>query len=781
MQKTLKIFSILLICTFLLISTQTNVLAKRINSSQNQNNGCIPMDLIFILGASTENIEWVFDAFALQQLTRCTNSNQVSQIAVVSTVPPEKKGEDYIVLPLTPINPTSIETWEKQRQTLFSKVNNAPYVDNPRNILSGFETAFDLLNLNSYTNPDRKKVIIYIGYPVTSLGSGIVPAYFNNFLDELNQYAKGINKDSLSIYAILTPDHGTTDINPDRDLNYLHQATGMNAFGEYQGWNKITDKFGGKVFPDTVKYYSHNWQIANSIFEILQNTTGLESQPFGCGQYSVNPYQASMELYFFSDTQAQNIEISYESDTGNIISEDLYEIKNSDLGFVFPNVQLEKNKVFLISDPLPGVWRINVAGETCDTMMGYSVFSQPEYQVTFPESPLSQYDLNGETYDPNDKQTATIELQDRSTGNTLRIWDKYPPLIDSTVTQSDIFSESLNFSQITDYQLGSDPINVANEGVYQWEINIDLPKFTTNNSIEYERSETVISGEYEVAQIRQILIEFNAPQKNEKTTLHDSLIPGFLQINPVHVNIKLKDQIGHDLNAQTVFRDPDNSISMTLIEKNTNKVIAEGEFLQVSEEDPSSLSGKIGGGVQAAPGEYDLILTIVGEVDSSRYRIPQEENSISFIRQDTIFSSPIFWYCIAGILVLFALILMIQQIYLYKNPVLGELHFKNIELSHTIHTLKLGQKGKYHYRRSYIAKNIPILKFIHEIKIQHANRKSGSGILLEVKPKDGSTKRGVLKNGDTLVINNLFEATYSIGTNEEEIQSDIREDGDDEA
>ena len=766
MKITLKILVVLFVVILFLSSNQFTSKAKQSQINSSKENECISVDVIFILGAPVENIEWVFDAFAMQQLARCTSTNQVSQIGVVTTVPPTS-GEDYVVLPLTPISNSSIDSWVNQRDQLFSKLEGAVYVANPRNIQTGFETAFDLYNFSSYDSPDRKKVIIYIGYPVTALGTGIVPAYFNNMIEELEPYSKNIASESLSIYAILTQDHGTIDINSNRDQTYLQYATGLNTKNETIGWDQLTERYEGEVYTNSGKFFTHKWQIANSVFKALQNTTEVTSQPFGCGEYVIDPYSSSMELYFFSDTEEQYIQIEYEDDKGKIINENLNNIKNNQLGIVFPENQTELNKVFLVSDPKPGIWRISASDDSCDTLMGYAVLGAPVFKVNQPEGEIFQYNINGNSFDPDETNQLSVELIDQSTGNALYIWDDFPPHIAASIVRSDGITESLPFVPNNNDKLLSDPLYVAKEGLYQWEISTELPVYSNNGNNEYVKSDSTLSGTYEVTATRQIILNYVEPGKDKKVLLHSPVLPGFLQIAPVEIAIQLEDINGNKINAKDIFIDPDESISVSLLVAETGTILAEGVSLRVSDEDPSMLLGKIGGKIPASPGKYELVFNVIGKKNSSEFIFSKDDMSFLFFRKDNILTLPVLWYCIFTLIAMAGLYWLFTEIRLYRNPVLGEIHFRNIDTNHTFYVLKLGKKGKVRYGKKEIATLSPILSAVVEINIQHASKNSDDGILIEIKVGEESPKRSVLKDGESIVINNFIKAIYFSSSSQE--------------
>jgi hypothetical protein len=766
MRKTLKIFIALLFVVVLFSSNPLILKAKQIKTNTSVENGCNPVDLIFVLGAPVENIEWVFDAFAMQQLTRCTSTHQVSQIGVVTTVPPSE-GNDYVVLPLTPMSYSSIDSWANQREQIFSKLESATFVENPRNIKAGFETAFDLYNNNSFDNPDRKKVIIYIGYPVTALGSGIVPAYFNNMLDELEPYTKNIASEDLNIYAILTPDHGTIDINLNRDQTYLEYSTGLNSKNESVGWDQLIERYGGEVYTNSGKFFTHDWQIANSIFKALQNNTGLTAQPFGCGEYVIDPYKANMELYFFSDSDEQFIKIEYEDDQGKVTNENLDDINKNKLGVVFPENQTNLNKVFLISDPKPGIWRVNVSDGSCDTMMGYAVTGSPDFQVNQPEEEILQYNINGNSYNPEEINQFSFELLDQSTGNALFIWDDFPPQAAATVVRSDGIIESLPFAPDNNERLLSEPLYVANEGLYKWELSIELPTYSNNGTIDYVKSDSTLSGTYEVTATRQIILNYVEPNKDKKVLLHSPVIPGLLQIAPVEVAIQLEDVAGNKINAKDIFIDPDESISVSLLDAETGTIFADGVSLRVSDENPSMLLGKIGGKIPAKPGKYELVFDVSGKKNSSEFIFSKDDMSLLFYRKDNVLTLPILWYCIFALIALACLYWLFNEIHLYRNPVLGEIQFRNIDTNHIFYVLKLGKKGKVRYGKKEIATLSPILSAVVEINIQHASKNPDDGILIEIKVGEESPKRSVLKDGESIVINNFITAIYSSSSSQE--------------
>jgi hypothetical protein len=762
MRSAQKIMICILICfTLLHLFPSSNVNALALGSEFLPDNGCNPMDVVFIMGAPVSHIEWVFDALAIQHLTRCTASDQVSQIGVVTTVPPKGPKDSYVVVPLTPLSPSTISIWNEQREALFSQLESATYVDDPRNIRAGFEAAFDLVMNNTNVDPDRKTVFIYIGYPVTALGSDIATVYLSTLHSDIEARTKNMPEGALKIWAILTEDHGSSVKSSNRDMEYLLQSTKESSTGKRQGWDLITSQYGGKYFPGSNKFYTHDWQISNAIFEALRETSGLKAEVFNCGAYTISPYQGSMEIFFLADSDDIQVQLEHEDLDGNILQMTGKKGDIDELGVIFPSAEWKKNNVLLLSDPMPGTWRVNVLGGKCDAMAGYRIYGFPQVKAFSPQEKLSQYDVNGEKFDPENPHHLTVTLQNPITGMPMVLWKDYPPQVKGELVRSDGVRESLGFDIAKDHILQSEPLNVIKDGLYQWNLDLSLPVLNDRGDLKYQEVFPDIQGEYNVQEVREIRFEILLPQQNETIQLHANIIPGFLEVLPVKPQMRLKDKAGNSLKPDDVFKDPAKAISASLIHRESNEVIISDVYFTVSEDDATLLVGEFGGGgFQAKSGEYMIIAKLSGEINRDKYRAVVIEERQVFERKDGFLSWPPLWLGLFGLICLAILVFMAYQLSLFLHPLTGEIQFRRVDSERPFFILKLGGKRVMRLTRKKLIRKSPILNSVNEISISHASKRFGKGIELRVDLFDGSTKRKELLSGDILVISKIIEAVY---------------------
>jgi hypothetical protein len=295
--------------------------------------------------------------------------------------------------------------------------------------------------------------------------------------------------------------------------------------------------------------------------------------------------------------------------------------------------------------------------------------------------------------------------------------------------------------------------------------------------VEYQTVFSQVDGQYEVQEIDQAILNVTIPEKQGTVQLHASVIPGFLTVLPVKAQINLEDQAGNPLDAHDVFINPDQSITLSLVEKSTNETIDEAVMLQVSEDNNAVLTGEIGGKIRAHPGEYFAVFDVVGKLNTDQYRVKKGEIRHPFERRDNIFSWPPLWLTLLGLAILAGLLWLVYQINLFRHPIPGEIQFRNKDSGEPFYVLKMGRKGKVHLTNNKISQLSPMLSEVEEININHVSDNPVDGILFEVKLKNVLPKKSILKNGDILGVNQFIDAVYIKEESELNHQINTDEDG----
>jgi hypothetical protein len=605
-----------------------------------------------------------------------------------------------IDLPMTKIDPVSPSEWESQQANLVNQIQQREM--GGTDPAQAYAEANRMLKaLPPLGNMPRKRVIIQLtdGKACVSTlgclpeGDGMDHERYNRrFLEQIQAdfpFSPAVARQEEALRQAAETYNGLANI-PEEERNRLlsqYPVTiddwgdstyiyiiAMNANSPYLDTdgatlNEIAGGHGGRL----VQLQQNLIEVPRTFDSILSWLAGVSPTIITCGPMAVDPYLAGAMLSVFKLGEGYEVTISH---NGHSITSGQGDRAYFGVTQYSTDGSIES---YLFDRPPAGVWQVDATD--CDSIQASYIEFQAHVQQVAPVSVVPQYNLNGQTSDPEHPFYLVYRIEDQSGNQTLDQNEEYPLDMRATIIDPNGDSYELNFEFVQTGEWKSiQPLPVHLAGNYQVdtkamaqcvELPPERPSRCQNSKFQVFRDST---GRYEVGSVKLFDFQVIDPLPSSIVPYHGPFWPDFLEVEPISVRVHLVDEIGVPINSQTVLASPaETAFTATL---SAGEEPAETVVLVPDPVDPSLFTAVFQ--KPAVQGTNTLRVQLTAEYQYEVYSPAKEEITIQFERSDTLLRNPIAYAGMCGIgLALMGLFFWLV-LYGRMNPVLGQLIFTDM-------------------------------------------------------------------------------------------------------
>jgi hypothetical protein len=621
-----------------------------------------------------------------------------------------------IDLPLSDIAPDTFSDAQTLRETLKANIvaTDLGQTDPQR----AFEAAADILNdVVPIGDGIRKRAIIFItdGHPCVEELGCTPPDSTMDFVGYANRMrdwaAETLPFDPVLIgqegcLSALRNQHGAENLPPDAVNSCLKEfpvdtATYQNStyiftlllnFGEAysrrlrDAYIEMSEAHAGHV----VDLSENRSDIPTTFNLILSQLAGVQATRLACGKFAVNPYLAQMRIVFFKLSEDVVVRLTYTDvngvrhvmergqadETGGFDMKEYYEYG--------------PNERYVFTDPYPGIWTLETDDPTCEGLDAFydSLTINPGgYPSDLPPvaQSLGQHD-RAPFYDINNPYYIEYQMRDQSSNIIPQAdHERFHVDLQATVKDPKGSEGKYEFDWDAAGQLfrSTEPLQLPVSGTYTIDIVGTIyihegePVITTEGfsevfatPLELFRHEGV---EFNVFPVMPVIVQITSPAAGEEITpIHGAINEGWpLPIKPIQVQAQIVNRDGTPLSdpLSDVLLKPDGALTAT---------VKAGEAVSV----PVTMTCDDTGNCMAViegfdtEGNQQVIVELRNEF-SERYRPDGLVAEVQFRRADPLFSRTGFYYSLLALVIMAVLAIVVFNIIIRTNKVMGMLIFKD--------------------------------------------------------------------------------------------------------
>jgi hypothetical protein len=692
-------------------------------------NECVPLDIVLLIDQGEDMVQldpdnirisvanWFIGVLGYDYLIFCPHeAHRVSVISFGHDGSPGGTPEIIIDLELTPLNPRSIigqTGWIDRREYFASRI--VPHDLGGRDFVAALSEAAAVLNESRI---GRKQIIIMFA------GNAGIPCSSNLNLNTCwnTDYAQGMNSTIFKdikrlLHTELAFSEGTGPyvyvfaLENFRDIRKYIQGNDDLQSDIIDVWNTILADNAGSI-----RLFSDDLQMVDALMEIYQKHNRNDFiQPFQTGDIYVDPFMEFMVIYGYRTNISSPVMVQWVQD--NIV----YALTGADgdrehFGIIDPPRDAEpSNSLFYYFDgPPAGKWQVD------GSQIRLWRFERPASGVTVlhPKDSLGQYFFNNKNYDPDDPHYLTFALFGLDETRYLKEYGDYPAYITGIVLSPNQTTHTLDFyfDSTKRVYVSNQPLPVDQIGIYSWEVDITAPFSAPGSNENFLLNQ--FQGTYEVIEVLPFTFEFIQPYQ-DVIPLHGRGLEAW-NIEPLDISARLIDLEGEPLLGEEVFASPiDESVVVVVTHVETDQ--SHVYPLSFSSHDESLMSGTILPEDFDVEGEYLFRIEMVGVPNRLIYRMAPGDVTNSLNRQNTLLTSKSTYLISGGTILLLFLLWIAFLVYLYTEPIKGELCFLSALSSEPFDVIDLTSNKKRFLKmgKKRIIKNTStiISSFLNEIKI----------------------------------------------------------------
>jgi len=705
------------------------------------------------LGLRYRSPRWVLEWAGDSRLFVCPDV--VHRIGVIS-FGDENRYE--IDLPLSLIEPDSFDQWEKDREGLKRDIRarDLGFTDHKTGLLQAVAMLEDAAPISG---PPRKRAIILLtdGWPcVARLGCTLEDDTMDRgrYMAELKtEVERTLAFDS----ALLSREHGLREAEAEsgwplppetyneivRDYPVPDEAYGDSTYIWVVAMNDVVpylDTVGGD-FAEIAESHGGGLidveqnlaEIPTNFLSIVSRIAGMRVAALPCGPFPMEPYLEGALIHVF--TGDEDIEVRIELD-GHILERGQGDTEFFGMEDYVLDGTIEHYRFYR---PRPGVW--NIWASDCrpvafqaflDTIPVVVERIEPPYDESLPQFDEPPF------FDPGQPFHLRYQVRERGADQPFAEDPSFPLSIQGVITMPDGTVDRLDMRHEANGIYSSvEPLPLGQVGTHEFTLTATAPGVAESTLPIFD-----VSDSYVVGPVIPFSIRVETPKVGQVIPLHGD-IRQRLAVQPIQVRINLVDSSARSLPANEVLvGDPDQAFQGT--------VTAAGQRESFNlEPDPTDSDYFAGQAISLnTTGHHQLTIEMVGNYRRDKYRLLDSTVQVSFERADSLWTQPLTYQGLAGLVAALLASLMGLMVYSRTNPVIGYLVFVSsgmqeidrIALSRGRRNVKIGRKE--------LAANHPALG-LARLRARNAESEAGQPRAIEVFLEDleGGETEDLLSDG----------------------------------
>lgn len=668
---------------------------------------CFAMDIVFIidqsrsmsrpnnpndpLGQRFNAPRYALDWLANNRLSRMMNCpDMVHRIGVISFGTTVK-----VQMELTALDPNSGDEWKTKLRELEPKIEalNLEGTD-PRLAFIEAKTMLDKADRPGTLPRKRGIILLTDGQPCTATGQGCNSQEDPFWITYWNQLSGQIQKDFRFTDAVKKRDeaihkadelYGGLDKIPSEERNRLlvdNPVSDDDLYNSVYIWvvamndavkipddlSQIINEMAVGHNGELIKLNQNLAEIPAVFNKIMSSLAGVQPTILPCGNLAVNPYLSGVSLDIYKAANGLEVELDVNG----------HKVKNGEgskdiLNYTYNSYGATEH--YLFDRPPGGLWKM-----VCSDPNGAQVSFQPfnaQVKMIDPVAVLPQYNVNGAKSDPNHPWFLKFQIRDTSNGNPLTEDENYPLSMRAVVIDPNNQETVITrFKYLTDGQwLAQDPVPVHLKGDYKVSLTGTADCVSDPNRSDLCGDPQILvvqssDGKYSATDVKLFKMVILNPVENPPLPLHGPLLPGWLAIQPIPIEVELQDLDGKMLSPEEVLNvSPDQAMTFSLIAGGEN---ANGN-LRLSSDQLGRFVATVND--PAILGAHTLTVNM-GDVYKFETWLPQQNSvSVAFTRRDPLLQEPMFYRVLIAALIALLAGVVIYLIRIGTFPLMGTLTF----------------------------------------------------------------------------------------------------------